>query len=73
MRPTKGETGKAIVKLMRFIFFFDKNDSLYRLPAAKNNNILKMYLLSKALGIVSNNYIMGLQKPAAEVGSFFPC
>lgn len=54
-------------------FFFDKNDSLYRLPAAKNNNILKMYLLSKALGIVSNNYIMGLQKPAAEVGSFFPC
>lgn len=48
--------------------FFDKNDSLYSMPSAKNNNILKMYLLSKALGVCPNDYIMGFQKPGAEAG-----
>ena len=38
------------------------------MSSAKNNNILKIYLLSKALGIQSNNYIIGLQKPAADAG-----
>lgn len=53
-----------IMKLVGFVF--DKNDSLYRPPAAKNNSIFKMYLLLKALGIWSNNYIMGLQKSVAH-------
>ena len=38
------------------------------MPLAKNNNILIMYLLSKALGIGSNDYIMGFQKPVADAG-----
>lgn len=58
------------LKLMGFFsfFFFNKNDSLYRMSSAKNNIILKIYLLSKALGVQSNNYIMGLQKPATDPG-----
>lgn len=43
--------GKDLIEDGVCFFLFDESDSWSRMPLGKNNNVLKMYPLSEALGL----------------------
>lgn len=43
--------GKDLIEDFLFVCLFDESDSWCRMPLGKNNNVLKIYPLSEALGL----------------------